>query len=123
MDEQESLRRAIYEKVDLREYDPRWPLMFEAERDRLFALFPNAFMELEHIGSTAVPGLSAKSIIDILAGVASISRADLLIDSLCRSKYTTSAEFNATLKNRRWLMRWANGRRVSSPPYRGIPES
>ena len=112
MDEQESLHRAIYEKVDLSEYDPQWPLLFEAERDRLFALCPDDFMAVEHIGSTAVRGLSAKPIIDILAGVESISRADLLVAPLCRSKYTTSAEFNATLQNRRWLMRWANGRRT-----------
>lgn len=112
MDEHESLQRAIHEKVALGAYDPRWPLMFEEERNRLSALFPDDFMAIEHIGSTAVPGLRAKPIIDVLAGVESIARGDLLMDPLCRSMYVTSAEFNATLKNRRWLMRWADGRRT-----------
>ncbi len=112
MDEQESLHQAIHEKVALGAYDPRWPLMFEEERDRLFALFPDDFMAIEHIGSTAVPGLSAKPIIDMLAGVEALSRADLLMEPLRHSMYTTSAEFNATLENRRWLMRWADGRRT-----------
>ncbi|MEX0730269.1 MAG: GrpB family protein [Aquisalimonadaceae bacterium] len=112
MDEQGSLNRAINEEIELSEYDPLWPMRFEEERDRLLSLFPDEFMAIEHFGSTAVPGLSGKPIIDILAGVESISRADALIDPMCRSKYITSAEFNATLKDRRWLMRWANGRRT-----------
>lgn len=112
MDEQQSLHNAIYEDVALAPYDACWPPQFCAERDRLFDLFPGEFVAIEHFGSTAVPGLSAKPIIDILAGVESMSHADTLIEPLCRAKYTTSAEFNATLQERRWLMRWANGHRT-----------
>lgn len=112
MDEAESLNRAIHEEVALFPYDPNWPSMFEDERDRLLRLFPGEFLAIEHFGSTAVPGLSAKPIIDILAGVDSMSRADALMEPLCHSKYTTSMEFNASLVDRRWLMRWADGRRT-----------
>jgi GrpB-like predicted nucleotidyltransferase (UPF0157 family) len=112
MNEQQSLHNAINEHVALSPYDAQWPWMFETERDRLLTLFPNDFAAIEHFGSTAVLGLSAKPIIDILAGVKSMSHADLLIEPLCRSNYTTSAEFNATLQGRRWLMRWANGHRT-----------
>lgn len=111
-DEQQSLHDAIYEDVALVPYDACWVSQFATERDRLFALFPGDFIAIEHFGSTAVPGLSAKPIIDILAGVESMSHADTLIDPLCRAKYTTSIEFNATLQERRWLMRWANGHRT-----------
>ena len=38
--------------------------------------------------------------------------ADSLVEPLLNSGYTTSAEFNATLVDRRWFMRWANGRRT-----------
>lgn len=93
-------------------HDTRWPELFAAERDRLMVLFTQAFIGIEHIGSTAVPGLEAKPIIDMLAGVASMGVADSLIEPLCRHGYTTSAEFNATLPDRRWLMRTANGRRT-----------
>jgi len=56
--------------VRLEPYDPNWPREFSAEAERLrqhFALIPLALV-LEHMGSTAVPGLAAKPILDILAG-------------------------------------------------------
>ncbi|MBN7770027.1 GrpB family protein [Marinobacter daepoensis] len=112
MDEEESLNRAIYEEVAIFPYDKGWPLLFEEERDRLLHLFPGSFLAIEHIGSTAVPGLSAKPIIDILAGVDAMPRADALMEPLCQARYTTSMEFNASLAGRRWLMRWAEGRRT-----------
>lgn len=112
MNEAETLNRAVHEEVALFPYHPNWPLMFEDERDRLLRLFPGEFLAIEHFGSTAVPGLSAKPIIDILAGVDSMSRADALMEPLCHSKYTTSMEFNASLVDWRWLMRWAEGRRT-----------
>lgn len=112
MNEEESLHSAIEEAVRIFPYDERWPSLFEKERCRLMCLFPDCFLAIEHFGSTAVPGLSAKPVIDILAGVDSISRADELMESLCQAKYTTSMEFNASLMSRRWLMRWAEGRRT-----------
>ncbi|WP_231896442.1 MULTISPECIES: GrpB family protein [unclassified Halomonas] len=93
-------------------YDASWPTLFDQERDRLLDLFPGEFLAIEHIGSTAVPGLSAKPIIDILAGVDSMSRADDLMEPLCSANYATSMEYNASLVGRRWLMRWAEGRRT-----------
>lgn len=52
-------------------YDPLWPREFEAEADRIATACDGLALRLEHIGSTAVPGLSAKPVIDILAGVPS----------------------------------------------------
>lgn len=112
MDEQESLRAAIHEPVQLHGYDPSWPEVFLLERDRLLSLFPGRFRGIEHIGSTAVPGLSAKPIVDILAGVESMVVAQALAEPLCRFGYATSAEFNATLSDRKWFMRWADGHRT-----------
>jgi GrpB-like predicted nucleotidyltransferase (UPF0157 family) len=112
MNEQESLLAAISEHVGLHEYDPGWPGAFAAERERLLALLPGAFVEIQHIGSTAVPALAAKPIIDILAGVPSMAAAGVLTEQICKCGYTTSAEFNATLHGRLWFMRWANGHRT-----------
>ena len=108
----QSLLDAINEDIALSAYDPSWPGLFAAERERLLARFPSALIAVEHIGSTAVPGLGAKPIIDMLAGVSSLAEADALVELLCRSGYTTSAEFNATLPESRWLMRWADGHRT-----------
>lgn len=108
----DSLTRAITEEVCLVAHDSRWAERFIEERDRLLDLLPGRFVAIEHIGSTAVPGLSAKPIIDIIAGVSSLSEADALLEPLCARGYETSAEFNATLSDRRWLMRQALGRRT-----------
>jgi len=49
-------------------YDPLWPLEYAAEADRIEAACRGLPIRLEHIGSTSVPGLGAKPVIDILAG-------------------------------------------------------
>jgi GrpB-like predicted nucleotidyltransferase (UPF0157 family) len=51
------------------EYDREWPELFEQERTRLEAALQGTFKGIEHYGSTAVPGLPAKPILDILVGV------------------------------------------------------
>lgn len=112
MTEEESLHAAIYEDVELHSYDFSWPRLFEVERERLTSLYPGNFIDVQHIGSTAIPGLIAKPIIDILAGVQSITVAEQLALPLCLSGYTTSAELNESLSDRKWLMRWENGHRT-----------
>ena len=62
--------------VEIVEYDPRWPRLFDEEARRLrTVLDPSLIVELEHFGSTAIPGLSAKPIIDILIAVRSLTVA------------------------------------------------
>ena len=112
MNEEECLLAAISEDIKLHAYDPAWRAAFTAERERLIALLPSTFLEVQHIGSTAVPGLAAKPIIDILAGVESMAETESLTERVCHCGYTTSAEFNATLNGRLWFMRWANGHRT-----------
>jgi GrpB-like predicted nucleotidyltransferase (UPF0157 family) len=51
------------------DYDPAWPPLFDEERDRLQRVLLGIPRGIEHYGSTAVPGLKAKPIIDILVGV------------------------------------------------------
>jgi GrpB-like predicted nucleotidyltransferase (UPF0157 family) len=105
------LEQAIHEEVALAPYDPSWPALFAHERERLLSSLPQ-MLAVEHIGSTAVPGLPAKPIIDILAGVPSIAAADGLIEPILALGYTTSREFNATLTDRRWFMRSSHGKRT-----------
>jgi GrpB-like predicted nucleotidyltransferase (UPF0157 family) len=49
-------------------YDPQWPAEFTAEEARILDACRGLPIRLEHIGSTSVPGLDAKPVIDILAG-------------------------------------------------------
>jgi GrpB-like predicted nucleotidyltransferase (UPF0157 family) len=52
-------------KIEIRDYDPAWPAVFEAEAARIGAALGAAALAIDHTGSTSVPGLAAKPIIDI----------------------------------------------------------
>ena len=67
--------------------DPHWPLMYEEEKGRILEAVGNKILAIEHIGSTAVPGLGAKPIIDIMAGVRQHTDADECLSPLYRIGY------------------------------------
>jgi GrpB-like predicted nucleotidyltransferase (UPF0157 family) len=67
---EDKLSRVLAERIEVVDYDSAWPALFDAESARLFPYFPSdSIRRVEHIGSTAVPGLAAKPIVDILVGV------------------------------------------------------
>ena len=66
------------DEVEIVNYDSRWPLLFNEEAKRLRAVLdPSLIVGLGHFGSTAISGLSAKSIIDILIAVRSLAAAQV----------------------------------------------
>lgn len=69
------------------DYDPRWPFIYEEEKRHILAIAGHKILCLEHIGSTAVVGLRAKPIVDIIAGVNSSSEADKLVRLLRKIGY------------------------------------
>lgn len=65
-------KRVSCEEIPLVEYNHDWPLSFKEEKIHLLSCLPeNMIGRIEHVGSTAVPGLTAKPIIDMLVEVAS----------------------------------------------------
>jgi len=58
--------------IAIREYDASWPSLFEEEACRLYAAFGSVAVRIEHVGSTSVPELAAKPVIDIQVSVASL---------------------------------------------------
>jgi GrpB-like predicted nucleotidyltransferase (UPF0157 family) len=58
-------------KVVVVDYDPSWPSLFQREADRITATLGARALRVEHVGSTSVPGLPAKPIIDVVLEVAS----------------------------------------------------
>src|SRR5580693_8268858 len=52
--------------VMLAEYDPQWPVLYAREAARIRSVLGDRVLRVEHVGSTSVPGLAAKPIIDIL---------------------------------------------------------
>lgn len=78
------LKRGIVKVV---EYNPNWQKEFEAERKRLVNAFGNKIIAIEHIGSTSIPNLVAKPIIDIVAAVKSFDDLPEFIDGLQKLGY------------------------------------
>ena len=73
-------------------YDPEWPGLFAAEARRLTLALSPWPIALEHTGSTSVPGLDAKPILDILAGVAEGQSFDPYITGLVGAGYIHRGE-------------------------------
>lgn len=65
--------------VDIVEYDSEWPVKANAEINRLRAVFPvNRVVDIQHVGSTAIPGMMAKPIIDIQIAVVSLDEMKVI---------------------------------------------
>ena len=79
------------EAVLIAAYDPGWPAKFEAERaDLQECIGPWVVGGIHHVGSTSVPGLPAKPVIDILVGVESLDRARPCIEKVASLGYLYS---------------------------------
>jgi GrpB-like predicted nucleotidyltransferase (UPF0157 family) len=63
-------------KILIVDYDLHWPGLFEKEKDRLDDCVGQWLLDIQHIGSTAIPGLGAKPVIDIMIGVQTLRDAD-----------------------------------------------
>jgi GrpB-like predicted nucleotidyltransferase (UPF0157 family) len=72
-------------------YDPGWPGLYEEEMERVTGVIGHIIRRIAHVGSTAVPGLAAKAIVDIMAGVADADSAELCRKPLARIGYTDAA--------------------------------
>ena len=73
-------------------YDVRWPELFRLERDRLAGIFGERAAGIEHVGSTAVPGLAAKGIVDILLGLRPLELRRENLDAMTRLGYAYRGE-------------------------------
>jgi len=103
---------AVPAPVVIVDYDPAWPAAFERERDLLRWVLGDLLLEVEHIGSTAVPGLDAKPIIDIMAAVGRLDDAEAAASLLERLGYEYAPELNAAIPERRFFRKRASGRRT-----------
>jgi GrpB-like predicted nucleotidyltransferase (UPF0157 family) len=85
--------------IEIASYEPSWREAYLAERERLATLFPG--LEVVHVGSTAVPGLAAKGIIDMIALVDDLDATAARLRQ--QAGYHLPAEFNRGLVDRRYL--------------------
>ena len=85
--------------IEIVEYDPAWPASYIAERERLAPLLGGS--QIHHIGSTAVPGLASKAVIDMIALVEDLDANVAVL--LRQASYQLPASFNVDLVHRRFL--------------------
>ena len=86
------------EKVEVREYDPGWKEAFETIAAEIHAALDGLEEVIEHVGSTSVPGLAAKPIIDIDVVIPSVNDLEKAIELLERAGY--EYEGNLGIKDR-----------------------
>jgi len=73
--------------ITLAEYDPGWPRLFEREAERIRGVLGGRALLVEHAGSTSVPGLAAKPVIDIVLAVADSSDETSYVPALEAAGY------------------------------------
>jgi GrpB-like predicted nucleotidyltransferase (UPF0157 family) len=78
----------VTEPVEIHTYDPDWPAAFERERQLIAPLFPKPPQLIEHMGSTAIPGLPAKPIIDVIVLVDDLETGRTAIPALEATGYS-----------------------------------
>jgi GrpB-like predicted nucleotidyltransferase (UPF0157 family) len=72
---EQRIQRVVSEEIAISPYDPRWPASFRREKVHLESCLPRELIRrIEHFGSTAVPGLAAKPIVDMLVEVSDLGQ-------------------------------------------------
>jgi GrpB-like predicted nucleotidyltransferase (UPF0157 family) len=84
-------------------YDPQWPILFEREKEKLMALPGSSLLMVEHMGSTSVPGLAAKPVIDIGVGMRSLAEAPALMLSIESLGYAYEPALEQLVPERRFF--------------------
>jgi NAD-dependent deacetylase len=95
--------------LELADYDPAWPRRFEEEAARIREALGDAVAAVEHVGSTAVPGLVAKPVIDVLVGLRRLQLAAAQLEAMARLGYEHLGEFG--LPGRLYFRKDEGGRR------------
>ncbi|HEY5639925.1 MAG TPA: GrpB family protein [Dehalococcoidia bacterium] len=96
--------------IVIADYDPRWPAMYAEEGARISEAAGEWLLGIEHVGSTSVPGLAAKPIVDVMPGLRSLDDAPHVISAMEELGYQYIPEYEDELPERRYFVR---------PPGRG----
>lgn len=90
------------------DYNPNWPLEYEREKQKITSILNGNCVGIWHIGSTAVPGLAAKPVIDIMAAVQSLEAVDAAAKKFIKIGYEYLGEFG--MPGRRYLRKGGDER-------------
>ena len=92
-------------RIHVVDWRPEWPESFERERIRLAGVFEGEPVEIEHVGSTSVPGLAAKPIIDICVGVERLEVVEQRLAAFESLGYAYVPEYEDSMPERRYFRR------------------
>ena len=84
-------------------YEPAWPERFREEASSIASVFGGELVSLHHIGSTSIPGMSAKPIIDIMPVVRDISKVEAFNEGMIERGYTPMGEYG--IAGRRYFVK------------------
>ena len=87
------------------DYHAAWPLQFAQVAGEVRSALPGSRFALEHIGSTAVPGLCAKPVLDIALGVSALDEVEAFIAPLAGIGFTYRPGYEAQIPDRRYFVR------------------
>ncbi len=93
-------------KIEIEEYNPEWPSLFENEKKLILEGCGNKIQSIKHVGSTSVPGLGAKPVIDIMIGVRKLQDADDLIPNMNSLEYEYISKYEDVMPERRYFVKW-----------------
>jgi GrpB-like predicted nucleotidyltransferase (UPF0157 family) len=90
------------EPILVTEYNPSWPVLYAAERNRLRTACGDTVTRIEHVGSTAVPESAAAAIVDVLVGVRNL---DAFAPHVTKLEAIGYVAFRGAFSPQRWLLR------------------
>lgn len=90
-------------------YSSEWPNVFRNLKDDLIRLFAPTPITVEHIGSTSVPGLAAKPVIDVVLGAALLADIESKISLLGENGYEYVSKYEKEIPERRYFVKSAAG--------------
>jgi len=97
------LEKVAKRKVEIVDYDPQWPVLYKKEKALIQKVTGHIIVAIEHIGSTAVPGLGAKPIIDIMGALNHLNDAEKCIKPLESIGYEYVPEYEESIPERRYF--------------------
>ncbi len=86
-----------------------WMALAESEKEAVWRTISDRLVAIEHVGSTAVPGLAAKPIIDLQAGVWALPDADACREPLRGLGYVYVPEAETVMPDNRYFEKWVGG--------------
>jgi GrpB-like predicted nucleotidyltransferase (UPF0157 family) len=109
-------------KFEVLPYQRAWPAVFECQKVKIQQALKPMVVQVEHIGSTAVPGLAAKPIIDILLGARDAKQLDAFIEPMTAAGFTYFKKYEPAMPYRRYFVQLHSSTGKEAPAIVNVDE-